>query len=72
MNEALLSLWTPIVGGGFRDPDYSDDRQILIEQALHFDNELWEQLVIQIKKFSIFFEVYHILRHSIANFAEKS
>ncbi|MBD5318280.1 MAG: hypothetical protein HDS09_03330 [Bacteroides sp.] len=35
---------------GFRDPDFSDDRQILIEQALHFNNELWEQLVTPIKQ----------------------
>ena len=30
VTEALLSLWKPIVGGGFRAPDYSDARQILI------------------------------------------
>ena len=50
VTEALLSLWKPIVGYGFRDPDYSDDRRILIERALHFDEELWEQLVTQIKQ----------------------
>ena len=37
VTEALLSLWKPIVGYGFRDPDYSDDRRMLVEEALHFD-----------------------------------
>lgn len=50
VTEALLSLWRPIVGCGFRGPDYSDDRQILIDEALHFDDELWEKLVIDIKQ----------------------
>lgn len=50
VSEALMSLWRPIVGCGFRGPDNCDDRQMLIDEALHFDDELWEQLVTLIKQ----------------------
>lgn len=47
-NEALLQLWKPLADSiGIRNIIINDvdDRKLLYEKALHFDNELWKHLV---------------------------
>lgn len=48
VNEALLQLWKPLADSiGIRNIIINDvdDRKLLYEKALHFDNELWKHLV---------------------------